>query len=669
MNRTEIVIKGIPFPLYSMNTLIIGSGAAALNAAVWLHRLGVEDIALVSESWEGGTSRNAGSDKQTYYKLSLSVDAQDSPRLMAEDLFAGGSMHGDTALAEAAGSLQAFFHLVGLGVPFPQDRFGSFPGYKTDNDPRQRATSAGPLTSRLMVECLAAEVEKRGIAVLRTMPVIALLAEDQAGARRVFGAVGLDPSSASSPCRGFTLFNCRNIVLGTGGPAGVYASSVYPPSQTGSHGLAFEVGATAHNLTESQFGLASIRFRWNLSGTYQQVIPHYFSTAADGSDEQPFLNPFFPSMSALASAVFLKGYEWPFDAGKIRSGGSSLIDLLVYRETVGRGRRVFLDYRRNPVGDSRIGEFSLDGLSSEARSYLERSGALLDSPIERLRKMNEPAFELYKSRGIDLSREPLEIALCAQHANGGFKANLWWESDVRGLFPVGEVCGTHGVKRPGGAALNAGQVGSYRAALFISRRRREPPPEAAAFAEAAGGRIMEKLAQAESILKRGADGARETDLILTELRRGMSLYGGPVRSALGVAGEAAKAWMRLARLRETAGVRSPEELPAAFKAFDLCLTQAVILEAMREYLRRGGRSRGSSIVLDPGGEKPNRSLEDFWRFSLETEDSEVSRNILEVRYEGEERVSRQWVGIRPIPVEESWFETVWNDHLRDDIVR
>jgi len=65
----------------------------------------------------------------------------------------------------------------------------------------------------------------------------------------------------------------------------------------------------------------------------------------------------------------------------------------------------------------------------------------------------------------------LEIALCAQHNNGGLAASLWWESvNLAHLFPVGEVNGSHGVGRPGGAALNAGQVGGMRAAEFIAAR-------------------------------------------------------------------------------------------------------------------------------------------------------------------------------------------------------
>ena len=60
---------------------------------------------------------------------------------------------------------------------------------------------------------------------------------------------------------------------------------------------------SAENLTESQFGLASIKFRWNVSGTYMQAVPRIFSTDADGKDEKEFLTDFFPSMSKMAKSM------------------------------------------------------------------------------------------------------------------------------------------------------------------------------------------------------------------------------------------------------------------------------------------------------------------------------------------------------------------------------
>ncbi|MFX1328393.1 MAG: oxidoreductase, partial [Promethearchaeota archaeon] len=55
------------------NSVIIGSGAAGLNCALHLVLEGVppDKIAIVTDNLGGGTSFNAGSDKQTYYKLSI----------------------------------------------------------------------------------------------------------------------------------------------------------------------------------------------------------------------------------------------------------------------------------------------------------------------------------------------------------------------------------------------------------------------------------------------------------------------------------------------------------------------------------------------------------------------------------------------------------------------
>jgi succinate dehydrogenase/fumarate reductase flavoprotein subunit len=669
MDADRITLEGLRIPIHSLNTLIVGSGAAALNAAVSLHDRGQRDIAVVTEDFEGGTSFNAGSDKQTYYKLSLAGRAADSPRAMAEDVFRGSCMHGDIALCEAQGSAAAFFHLVGLGVPFPHDRWGGYAGYKTDHDPHQRATSAGPLTSRMMVQALAAELRRKRIRIFDGHPVLGLLTAEEWSAKRVIGALALDRSRSRGKRPAFVLFNAVNIVLGTGGPAGIYAASVYPESQTGSHGLAFEIGAAGQNLTESQFGLASLAFRWNLSGTYQQVVPRYFSTDRNAGDEREFLNEHFPDMGRLATAIFLKGYQWPFDPRKVADYGSSLIDILVYRETVVKGRRAYLDFRRNPGGGGTFGDFSLDRLGPEARSYLEKSGALLPTPIERLRKMNPPAIGIYRSHGIDLAAGPLEIAVCAQHNNGGLKGGIWWESNIAHLFPVGEVNGSHGVYRPGGSALNSGQVGSLRAAQYIAARYGGKPLAESEFLAAAGDRIREKISLARQMLAGKPDSIGTGEKARRELRERMSKHGAHIRDPKTIGREAGKAWAQLARLIKSLRVKSAADLTEGFKTLDLCLTHAVYLESIKEYLAKGGASRGSYLVLDPAGTPPCSGLGDEWNFALAAPESFVNNKIMEIAIDEKGRVRAEWVDIRPIPPDEAWFETVWEDFRNDRIIR
>ncbi len=669
IRNETITIGGIEFPLYSVNTLIIGSGAASLNAAVNLVDFGQENIAIVTDNWGGGTSNNAGSDKQTYYKLSLSGDNPDSPFQMAEDLFNGGGMHGDIALCEAQHSAQVFYHLVKLGVPFPHDAYGGYVGYKTDHDPRGRGTSAGPLTSHSMFQALAREVKKKDITVFDKHEVIALLTKSQDNERDVIGAIALDKNNFDSNTLGMVVFNATNVILGTGGPAGIYKTSVYPESQTGSHGLAFRVGAIGHNLTESQFGIASIKFRWNLSGTYQQVIPRYVSTDQDGNNEREFLNDYFPDMGKLATAIFLKGYQWPFDPRKVADYGSSLIDILVYQEMVKKGRRVFLDYTRNPSGGREMQDFALEHLHPEANEYLKKSDALLDTPIQRLAKMNQPAIDLYMDNGVDLTQGYLEIAVCAQHNNGGLKGNIWWESNIKHLFPVGEVNGTHGVYRPGGSALNAGQVGSLRAAMYIAKRYIAEPLSTSDFLDSSESQITTILNTANDIISYRGDNGIHQSTAGMQIQERMSKYGAHIRNPELIGKAVADAWKQYTELKDNIATSSPNELPEALKSLDLCLTHAIYLEAINEYIEKGGKSRGSYLVLDPSGEKPCEILGDEWRYKLTEDGDFVNQKILEIWLDEQSEVRKQWVDIHPIPKEDGWFETVWQEFREDKIIR
>ena len=437
------------------HTLIIGTGCAGYNAADKLYDLGVRDIAIVTEGRYMGTSRNTGSDKQTYYKLSLCGAEGDSVREMADTLYSGGGVMGEHALAEAAYSVRCFMRLVELGVPFPTNEYGEYAGYKTDHDPRTRATSCGPLTSKYMTEALERSVIGKGIEIIDFQRVIKILTKDNA----VTGIACADTVTGE-----ITVIGCQNVILCTGGPAGIYKNTVYPESQRGATGLAIEAGAALSNMEEWQYGLASVKFRWNLSGTYQQVLPRYISVDKNGVEREFLYEKLGDESLGL---IFLKGYQWPFDTRK--TDGSSRVDLLVAEE-IKKGNRVFLDFMRNPKGL----ENGFEGLPGEAYEYLQKSGALFGTPIERLSEMNKGAIELYADHGIDLYTECLEIAVCAQHCNGGVAVDGNWQSDVDGLYVAGEAAGTFGVYRPGGSALNSTQVGSLRAAEHIAKRQDSP---------------------------------------------------------------------------------------------------------------------------------------------------------------------------------------------------
>ncbi|MFW6164188.1 MAG: FAD-binding protein, partial [Planctomycetota bacterium] len=660
----QIDFDGIKARAYSVQTLIIGSGAASLNCAEELHALGVTDIAIATDRLGGGTSNNSGSDKQTYYKIGIFGDVPDSPIEFARTLAAGGMMHGDLAYIEALGSAPAFFHLCRNGVPFPFNEYGAYVGYKTDHDPRQRATSAGPKTSHFMVQRALDQVRRNQTPIFDGTEIVRLLTAGQGDDTRVIGAVAIQRDRLDAPDFGLLVFCAQNVVMGTGGPGEMYKVSVYPEGQIGNHGIALEAGAVANNLAESQYGLASTKFRWNLSGTYQQVIPAYFSTAADGaSDRRYFLNDYFRTTREKATNVFLKGYQWPFHAARLQDYGSSLVDIAVHAE-IQAGRRVFMDFLSNPVAGEGMSEFSLEDLEPEARRYLERSGALQATPYARLEHMNPASIELYAEHDIDL-REPLECAVCAQHNNGGLRGSIWWESNVRHLFPVGELNGTHGI-RPGGSALNSGQVGGRRAALRIKHVYGDDPLPAEEFIRLAAPQIAEQVAEIRRLLD-APDTAPTPAEVRGEIQERMTAHGAFMRSAeaIGPAVQAAQALhQRIAR--DGMRLASREELLPAIQNIHLCLTHIAFLQTIEALIARGGGSRGGYMILDEDG--------DLWVESQRgrelphrSENEALRDEILETRLAAPGHFEVEAVPCRPIPEDDSWYETTWREWLEGRI--
>jgi hypothetical protein len=282
--------------------------------------------------------------------------------------------------------------------------------------------------------------------------------------------------------------------------------------------------------------------------------------------------------------------------------------------------------------------------------------------------MNQPAIDTYLEHDIDLTREYLEIAVCAQHNNGGLKVNHWWESNIKHLFPVGEVSGTHGVYRPGGSALNSGQVGSLRAALYISRRYTGTPLKASEFQAAVSRQVKHKYDFAANMISTGAENSL-LPASRSEIRERMTAFGAHIRRTEDVRKAKADAWRLYSKLKAELKISAPQELPVALRNLDLCLTHALYLEAIEEYLEKGGQSRGSCLVLTSEGEKPVAELSDDWRFALNTKDAFVEQKVLEIRLDADSEVKKEWVDVRPLPDEDTWFENVWNKYMKDEIVR
>jgi succinate dehydrogenase/fumarate reductase flavoprotein subunit len=546
---------------------------------------------------------------------------------------------------------------------------GTFIGYKTDHDPFERATSAGPKTSRFMSECLQKQLVRHGVKIHDAQEAVHLLTVGSGNAKRITGIVTVDKNVMNKSNLGVNVFLADNIVLAAGGPGELYKTSVYPRGQVGIHGLAFKAGLIGANLTESQFGLASTKFRWNVSGTYMQAVPRLFSTDARGKDEKEFLTGFFPTMSKMATDIFLKGYQWPFDPQRIEKLQSSLVDVLVFNETQ-KGRRVFMDFLHNPVGSDSMDEFDIEALEPEAKGYLQKAGALQKTPIERLAHMNPPAIEIYKENGIDLYCEPLEIAVCAQHNNGGFAVDKWWQSNVPQTFVIGEMAGTHGVKRPGGSALNAGQTGGLRAAEYIVNACESEMPDYSGVQDEIDRQLGEVVGRLQSHKRSRGPAPKQ---VLEEIRSRMTASGGHIRE-LNDARKALKEAVALYKNIQQKGfsAKSGEALIEAIQAEHLTLASVAYLKAVVELLAQGSGSRGSHLVLAEDGVEIHPDVIDQATgkpLKFKPENQSLRSSILQIEYDesSPDLFRSTTVKVRPTPKDRKAFEPAWQDYREGKI--
>jgi hypothetical protein len=224
------------------------------------------------------------------------------------------------------------------------------------------------------------------------------------------------------------------------------------------------------------------------------------------------------------------------------------------------------------------------------------------------------------------------------------------------------VNGSHGVTRPGGSALNAGQVGGFRVAEFVANRYAEWTIDREAAAEAA--RVA--AGEAAGWLAAAAADARSWQAERDELQARMSRAGAHIREPgrLRAAVEEARAqWRRVAG--DGCACGDPAERAAAFQTRALCFAHVVYLEAVLFAVESGVGSRGSAMLLDPKGTEAHESLSEEWRFA--PEDAAFREEVLETSVAADGRTAHRYVPRRPIPESDAWFETAWAAFQRGEI--
>ena len=433
------------------DVLIVGGGGAALRAAIAAHEFDPAlDVTLVTKGALGhsGVTATACSDRMAFHATLPGTEPGGAAawKYHAADIYRIGGYVSDADLAEtlARDAGAALYYLDRLGVPWVRRADGSIDQFVTDGSLYARACYTGPHTANHIEEALVRRVRELPVRILENQLVAELLLDDSR--ERVLGAALLSQRDDN-----VTAISTKAVILATGGAGQVFAVNVFPPDCTGDgYAMAYRAGAELVNLEFIQIGLSSLETKLACSGSMMRALPRLVDERG-----QEFLSRYVNKPPAKTYAIlFAKGASWPVSYRE----PSHIIDLAVAAE-IAQGRRVFLDYARNPNGLV-LGDLPKHVLTWYADRGLSTEGDQMATPLSRLLAINQPSVQWLAERGIDLpAGDRVEIAPAIQHFQGGIKIRTHGETTVAGLYAAGETAGgQHGANRPGGNALLDSQV-------------------------------------------------------------------------------------------------------------------------------------------------------------------------------------------------------------------
>jgi aspartate oxidase len=237
--------------------------------------------------------------------------------------------------------------------------------------------------------------------------------------------------------------------------------------------------------------------------------------------------------------------------------------------------------------------------------------------------------------------------------NGGVAVDVWGRSSHPAIYAVGEAAGTHGVTRPGGAALNAGQVFGTRAAEHIA-------------ATLGAGVVADDLTGVAQVVGEilGLVGGGQG----VELRAVRDAVQARMSDAAGILCDAATVRAALAEARAlNAAIRArgiacgrASEAGRAVQWAQMALASEAVLTALDHYIAAGGGSRGARAILDPAGEGVPQSVRgplEAVRFRAERAEDRGRQIVLRYRvgqFAVTERATRGMEG-----AERPFFERDW----------
>ena len=535
-----------PGPTYEtveLGVLVVGAGAAGARTAIELVEQGVDPEGLLVIG-----KRGHGDAHTTWARGGINGalgthDPEDHWTVHAADTLNEGHFLNDPGKVETVTRRmpRLLRELDDWGMAFSRTADGDIDQRYFGAQSFRRTAFAGDHTGESLLDTLVAKAQSLSIPYRENVLVSRLVT----GGGRVLGAAGVDLDTGE-----FVVFRADTVVLAAGGYTNLYDRHSSRDDENTADGpaLAYEAGARLMDIEFVQFhptGMVGDRYGEDWDGRLVTEAVRGEGGRLFNSEGERFMKRYSPGQMELdARDVVAHAIDREVREGRGTENGG-----------------VYLD------------------ISHREREFIQ----------ERLPRM----YERFADLGVDMAEEPVEVAPTAHYGMGGVVVDEHGETDVDGLYAVGEtMAGVHGANRLGGNSL----------------------AETIAFGEVAGEAVAERLAEgrgtdtdedrfhglarhhvADLAALAGSDGSEDPEALFGELRALMGARAGILRDGEGLAAGLAE----LEQLRERAGDLAVGD-PTSY-SFEVALDLGFALTVAEGVLRAAAErteSRGAHYRTD-----------------------------------------------------------------------
>ncbi len=387
-----------------LGVLVIGAGAAGARTAIELVEQGVdpEEVLVVGK-------RSHGDAHTTWARGGINGalgthDSEDDWTVHAADTISEGHHVNDPEKVETVtkrmpGLLR---ELDEWGMPYSRTSDGAIDQRYFGAQSFRRTAFAGDHTGESLLNTLIERAQSLAVPYREDVFVTRLVEADG----RILGAAGYDMDTGE-----FLVFEADTVVLAAGGYTGLYSRHSSRDDENTGDGpaLAYQAGARLMDMEFVQFhptGMVGARYGEEWDGRLVTEAVRGEGGRLFNGDGERFMERYSPDQMELdARDVVARAIAQEISDGRGADVGG-----------------VYLD------------------ISHRDRSFIE----------ERLPRMYERFAEL----GVDMAVEPVEVAPTAHYGMGGVVVDESGQTDIDGLYAIGEtMAGVHGANRLGGNSL------------------------------------------------------------------------------------------------------------------------------------------------------------------------------------------------------------------------